>query len=372
MKGSLHLGRIWGIPIGLHFSWFIVFGLITLSLGTGYFPDINPETPPVANLVLALVTSLLFFGSVLAHELGHSFIALREKIAVGGITLFIFGGIAQIKEEPRSPGAEFRIAIAGPIISLGLGLLFGALWLALPASSLLAAPAMYLARINLMLAVFNMIPGFPLDGGRVLRALIWRQTQSYNRATQIATFSGRLVAYGFMAVGLLMMVFGQFANGVWLIFIGWFLQNAAASAAYQLKVQERLSGVTVAQAMTQDCARVPGLTTLNQIVQGMVLTSGKHCFYVSDELGSVRGMLSLEDITKVPQAKWRFTTAQQIMTPFSRLLRIDPGMDLLAALKAMDEAQISQAPVVQDERLIGTLTRERVQQFLHLRTQVGM
>ena len=247
-----------------------------------------------------------------------------------------------------------------------------AVWLAAPESSILDAPAMYLAPINMMLAVFNMIPGFPLDGGRVLRALIWRQTQSYNRATQIATFSGRLVAYGFMAVGMVFMLLGQFANGVWLVFIGWFLQNAASSAAYQLKVQKSLSGVTVAQAMTQDCARVPGLTTLNQIVQGLVLTTGKHCFYISDDFGNVRGMLSLQDITKVPQTKWRYTTAEQIMTPFSRLLHIDPDMDLLAALKAMDEAQISQAPVVQDERLVGTLTRERVQQFLHLRTQLGV
>jgi Zn-dependent protease len=372
MKGSLYLGRIWGIPIGLHISWFLVFGLVTFSLGTSYFPNINPEAQGVTNLVLAVVTSLLLFGSVLAHELGHSFVALRERIPVRGITLFIFGGIAQIEKEPKSPGAELRIAIAGPLTSLGLALLFGGAWLAAPQSSLLEAPAMYLARINFILAFFNLIPGFPLDGGRVLRALIWWRTQSYNRATRIATFSGRLIAYGFIGFGFLSAIFGEISNGLWLIFIGWFLQSAASTAAYQLKVQEKLSGVTVAQAMTQDCAYIPGLTTLQQIVQEKVLTHGQHCFYVSDSYGGIRGMLTLQDITRVPQAKWRFTTAEQLMTPFNRLLRIDSSMDLLDALKAMDEAQITQAPVVQDERLVGTLSRERVQQYLHLRTQLGV
>jgi Zn-dependent protease len=372
MKASINLGRIWGIPIGLHYSWFLVFGLITLSLGTGYFSNINPNLPGPANLLLGLVTSLLFFGSVLAHELGHSFVALRERIPVRGITLFIFGGVAQIEQEPRSPGGEFRIAIAGPLTSLGLGILFGALWLAAPASSLVDAPAMYLARINLILAVFNLIPGFPLDGGRVLRALVWWWTRSYSRATRLATFSGQLVAYGFIGFGALSMLFGGFSNGLWLIFIGWFLQNAASSAAYQLKVQEKLSGVTVSQAMSQDCASLPGLTTLNQIVQNNVLINGQHCFYVADSFDGVRGMLNLQDITRVPQAKWRFTTAEQIMTPFSRLLRIDPSMDLLAALQAMEAAQINQAPVVQGERLVGTLSRERVLQYLRLRTQHGV
>jgi Zn-dependent protease len=356
----------------LHISWFLVFALITLSLGTSYFPNINPEAPSILNLGLAVVTSLLLFGSVLAHELGHSFVALRERLPVRGITLFIFGGVAQIEKEPESPGAELRIAIAGPLTSLGLAMLFGGLWLTAPEASFLKAPAMYLARINFILAFFNLVPGFPLDGGRVLRALVWWRTQSYSRATKVATFSGQLVAYGFIGFGVISMFIGQISSGLWLIFIGWFLQNAASSAAYQLKVQEKLSGVTVEQAMTQDCAHIPGLTTLQQIVQGWVLTKGQHCFYVSDSYGNIRGMLTLQDITRVPQTKWRFTTAEQLMTPFNRLLRIDPGMDLLDAVKAMDEAKITQAPVMRDERLVGTLSRERVQQYLGLRTQLGI
>ncbi len=371
MKASIHLGKIQGISIGLHTSWFLVFGLITFSLGTGYFPNENPDLSVISNLALALITSVLFFGSVLAHELGHSFVALREGISVKGITLFIFGGLAQIEKEPESPGAEFRIAIIGPVVSLGIGLIFGALWFFNPSNPWIAASASYLARINLSLAVFNMIPGFPLDGGRVLRAIIWRLTGDFARSTRIASSAGQVVGYGFIAFGVMSLLMGQVTNGMWLAFIGWFLQNAASGAARQLKVQERLSGVTVAQAMSQECARVPSLTSLQQLVDGWVLSRGQHCFYIDDGYGA-HGMLTLQDITKIPQAKWRFITAAQIMTPLDHMLWVEPSMDLLSALKEMEAANLTQAPVIQDKRLVGTLSRERILRYLNLRTRLGM
>lgn len=237
MDTSLRIGKIFGIPIGLHISWFLIFGLLTWSLAGGYFAQAYPQVPALVHLLLAVVTSGLFFASVLAHELGHSVVALREKIPVRGITLFIFGGIAQIGKEPPSAGAEFRIAIAGPLVSLALAGGFGALWLLDRGIPYLAAPSEYLMRINFILAVFNLIPGFPLDGGRVLRAVVWQISGSFQRANQVAVISGQLVAFGFIGLGIFTILRGQFFNGLWLAFIGWFLQNAAASAS-QLPVVE--------------------------------------------------------------------------------------------------------------------------------------
>lgn len=372
MKASIKLGSIWGIPIGLHTSWFLVFGLITWSLSAGYFPNEYPQLSGISTLVLGLLTSILFFSSVLAHELGHAFVALQEKIPVRSITLFIFGGVAQIGREPSSPGAEFRIAIAGPLTSIGLAGLFGGIWLLNREIALLAAPSLYLARINLILALFNMIPGFPLDGGRVLRALVWWWTKSFSSATRVAAISGQTIAFGFIGFGVLNLFTGGVTNGLWLIFIGWFLQNAAASAVQQSNVQEKLRGITVGQAMSRDCAEVNGLTTLYQLVHEYVLTSGQHCFFVRDFIGQVRGMLTLQDITRVPQPKWRFTTAEQIMAPYDRLLSVDADMELLAALRTMEEANVSQVPVVQEDRPVGLLSREQVLRYLQLRTQLGI
>lgn len=372
MKSSITLGRIWGIPIGLHTSWFIVFGLITLSLSAGYFSTAYPGLSGFSTTLIAVVTSLLFFGSVLAHELGHAFVAIREKIPVKGITLFIFGGVAQISQEPGSPGSEFRIAIFGPLTSLGLALLFGGVWLLSPETSLLVAPSMYLARINLILAVFNMIPGFPLDGGRVLRALVWWRTKSFQRATKFASITGQVVAFGFIGFGVLNIFTGDFAEGLWMTFIGWFLQSAASSSSRQVEVQERLRGTTVSQAMSRDCAEVNSLTTLHQLVQERVLTGGQHCFFVLENDGKIHGMLTLQDITKVPQLQWRFTTAGDVMVPFNRLLQVNPETDLVEALKAMDTANVSQAPVVHQDRPIGLISKDQVLRYLQLRTQLGM
>jgi Zn-dependent protease len=372
MKANVKLGKIWGIPIGLNVSWFLIFALVTISLSTGYFPSTYPELAGASALTLGLLTSLLFFGSVLAHELGHAFVALRDKLPVKSITLFIFGGLAQIGEEPRSPGSEFRIAIAGPLTSIALAGLFAGLWFIAQDIVLLAAPSLYLARINLILAVFNLIPGFPLDGGRVLRAVVWGWTNNYSRSTKIASAIGQIVAFTFIGLGILSLFMGQMANGLWLAFIGWFLQNAASSANTQLKVQEKLRGVTVDQAMSRDCAVVNGRTSLYQLVHTGVLGGGQHCFFVEDAYGQVQGMVTLHDITRVPQSKWHFITVEQIMAPIKRLLHVAPNMDLLAALESMEAANVTQAPVLAQDQPVGLLSREQVLRYLQLRTQLGV
>jgi Zn-dependent protease/predicted transcriptional regulator len=367
---NIKLGKIMGIPIGLHASWFLIFFLITWSLATGYLPQEYPQISTGAILVLALITSILFFGSVLFHELGHSFFALRNNIPVKSITLFIFGGVAQIGREPSTPGAEFRIAIAGPLASLTLAGLFGGLYLLDQQIPYLAAPSLYLMRINLILALFNMIPGFPLDGGRVLRAIIWQLSKNFQRSTQIAAASGQVVAFGFIALGLFSVFNGQLMNGLWLAFIGWFLQSAASSAAQQVNTQERLRGSIVAQAMSRDCTQVPGLMTLNQIVQERVLSQGQHCFFVTDFGGVTVGMLTLQDITRIPQLQWRYMAAQEVMTPLHRLVTVNSDMELLAALRKMEEENLSQVSVVDEYGLVGMLSRDNVVRYLKLRTDL--
>ncbi len=371
MNANIKLGRIWGIPIGLSNSWFLIFGLITFSLATSYFPSEFPSLSVVVYSILGLVTSLLFFGSVLAHELGHSFLALRNHIPVRSITLFVFGGVAQIEREPSSPGVELRVAIAGPLVSFGLAGLFGGIWLVAQSIPYLAAPAEYLMRINFMLAVFNLIPGFPLDGGRVLRALVWQGTKDFYKATRVAATTGQVAAFGFIGYGLWQMFGNQFINGLWWIFIGWFLLNTASTIASQARVTRALQGVKVSQAMEPSCQEISPLMPLSTIIEQRVLTSGQHCFYIWDG-ENILGMLTLKDITAIPKPKWGFITAYQAMTPLNRLLRIDSDMDLLAALQAMERANVSQAPVMEQGRLVGTLTRDRVANYLRTRAQLGV
>lgn len=371
MNGGFRIGTIWNIPISLHVSWFIIFGLLSWSLATGYFPLEYTQLSSISHWILAVVTSVLFFSSVLAHELGHSYIALKRQIPVKGITLFIFGGVAQISQEPRSATDELRVAIAGPLVSLFLAGVFALIWLLDKTIPVLAAPSIYLLRINLILALFNMIPGFPLDGGRVLRAIVWKITGSFHKATQVASVSGQIVAFGFMGIGAIIMLSGQVFNGLWMVFIGWFLQNAAASAYSQLSVQESLKRVKVSDVMSKDLVKVPSLTPLSRLVDENILASGQRTFFVADN-GSLLGMVTLRDIVEVPKTLWGFTTIGKIMRPFQRLLTVSPQTDLLVAMQQMDNANVAQVPVVDSNNLVGMLSREQIVRYLRLRTELGI
>lgn len=371
MDGGIKLGRVWNVPINLHFSWFLIAGLITWSLATGYFPNAYPQIPQAYHWILGAVTAVLFAASVLLHELGHVALALRERINVRSVTLFLFGGVAQITEEPRSPGAEFRIAIAGPLTSLLLAGLFGIFYLLDQSIPFLAAPSEYLMRINLILAVFNMIPGFPLDGGRVLRSIVWKLTGSPYRATRFASTIGQLVAFGFIGIGIFTAVTGNFFNGLWLAFIGWFLQNAAAGAFQQAAMQKSLEGVTVAQVMRRDLDSVPALAPINQIIEERILNTGKRSFLVNED-GQMRGLLTLAKIASFPQRQWPFLTARQVMIPVEQLRSVTPYTDLLNALREMDLNQQPQLAVVQDREVLGTLSRDDILRFMRVRSELGI
>ena len=371
MAGRLKVGEIWGIPITLHASWLLVFGLVTWSLAAAYFPTEYPGWTRAAYWLAGALTSIAFFASVLVHELGHSWVALRNGIPIRGITLFVFGGVAQISREPATPGVELRIALAGPATSLGLAGLFRGIALLMGDTVLVAAPAIWLARINLMVALFNLVPGFPLDGGRLLRAVIWRWTGSFHRATQAASVAGRLVALALMGYGVITVLGGDVLGGMWIVFIGWFLDNAAAATQAQANLRELLRDVTVAQAMTRDCPRVPRDRTLEQLVQEEVLGAGRRCFFVTDD-GRLCGLVTLHHIKSIPLERRSVVRAEDVMTRTEQLTLVGPEESMLAALEKMDDANVAQMPVVAGGELLGMIGREQIVRYLRARAELGV
>jgi len=371
MRGSITLGEILGIAIRLHSSWFLIAALVTWSLAGGYFPQEYPGWAAATYWIVGAVTAILFFASVLLHELGHSVLALREKVPVRSITLFIFGGVAQISREPPTAGAEFRIAIAGPLTSLALAGLFGLLKVAVPGDAVLAAPAAYLARINLGLALFNLIPGFPLDGGRVLRSLLWGLGANFRSATRWASWAGRGVAFLFILAGVGQMFLGGFLNGLWIAFIGWFLNNAAESSYQQVVLRDTLAGVTAADVMSRECLTVPSDLPLDRLVEDHVLSAGRRCFFIADS-GDLQGLITLHNIKAVPSDRRDGFTASQVMTPVDALFRARPDEDLLSLLQRMDEADVNQVPVMDNGHLLGVITREHLLRYMRLRSDLGI
>jgi Zn-dependent protease len=370
MKMNFVLTRIWGIPIGLHFSWLIIFGLLMFSLATGLLPAGLPGLPVFVITLLALATSLMFFGSVLAHELGHAFVALRERIPVRGISLFIFGGVAQIDKEPESAGAEFRIAAAGPLVSFILAGLFFALS-QLPVPELITFPASWLARINLILAVFNLIPGFPLDGGRIFRAIVWKVSGDAYRATRIAAFGGQAIAAGFIGLGIWLGFTSGLANGLWMAFIGWFLLSAASGSMAYATFQKSMDGLNVAQVMRREVPTVPPFLSLKSLVQQYVLGLGHQVMLVGDGYAP-QGVISLDKITAVGQSRWALMTTEQAMTPLEGLESVDPQTDLVTALRLMETQQLDLLPVMEADRVSGVVTREDIMKAVEVRRRLKL
>jgi Zn-dependent protease len=368
---GFRITEVWGIPIRLHPSWLLVFALLTWSLASGYFPIAHPGWDAATCWAVGVVTALLAFGSILVHELGHSWVALRNGLPIRSITLFVFGGVAQIGREPAAPGAEFRIAIAGPLTSVALAAMFGGVWLLAGGVELVAAPAVWLARINLSVGLFNLLPGFPLDGGRILRALVWWRTGSLPRATRAAGFTGQLVAWGFIVLGIIAALRGNVVGGVWMALIGWFLENAATQSRAQASVGEALRGVRVEQTMSRECPRVSGDVSLERLVQDEVLGAGRRCFFVTDD-GRLRGLLTLGDIKGVPRERWGHTPVEDVMTPVEKLRVIRPEEDLLVALRSMDETSVAQLPVISGGELVGAVGREQILRYLSARAELGM
>ncbi len=370
-RQKISLGRILGIPIGLDYSWFLIFILLTWTLAVSYYPTEFKNWPLAEYWFVGAVTAIMLFVSVLLHELGHSVIAMRYKIPVRSITLFIFGGVAQIGAEPPSAMAEFWIAIAGPVVSFTLAIIFGLLQSILTPIAPLLALVKYLAYINAALALFNLIPGFPLDGGRVFRAIVWGMTQSLYRATVIAGNVGRFIGFLFIFYGVWQMFGGNFTNGLWITFIGWFLESAAIAQIQQQRIQGLLTGHQVSEVMSRAYTAISADTTLQQMVDHHILSSGRRSFIVERDEKAI-GLLTVHHIKEIPREQWTTTTAVQAMTPVADLKRIRPDTEMWAAMQEMDRDGVNQLPVMTNGHVKGMLTREDVISYLRTLQELDM
>ena len=377
------LARLAGISVRLHASWFLVAALIVWSLRASYLPGSAEGYSAGAYWVAAVVVALLFFGSLLVHEFAHALMAQRRGIRVLGITLFLFGGVAEIEGEPEGAADEFWITVVGPLSSFALALLFGLLWLAGRAvSDLLGAMLGYLAVINLSLAIFNLLPGFPLDGGRLLRALVWWRTGDPSRATRIAAGTGVALGYGLVALGIARAFTGSFVNGLWLVFVGWYLQSMAEQYRRQDAARSRFAGLRVGQLTDTAPAYVRPGDPLDRVVQEVVLARGVRAIPVlAPEPEPERipgpggdgflGLLTLAGIVAVPRDHWPTTTAAEAMVPASSLHAVRPEDSVEEAVRLMADRDVNQLAVLgQDGTFAGLLNRSTVIRHLEIRASL--
>lgn len=371
MQSSFKLGRIAGIEVGVHYTWLFAFALIAWSLAQGFFPQSFPGFDAGTYWLIGAIAALLLFASVLVHELSHSFVALARGQAVHSITLFIFGGVSNLKAEAEEPRDEFLVAVVGPLTSFALAGVFWAVSERFGTSRTpVHAVVDYLAFVNLLLGGFNLVPGFPLDGGRVLRSLIWGATGSLRRATQIASYVGQ--AFGFLLIfwGVSRLLGGEFLGGLWTAFIGWFLNSAAESTRQQQALTEHLRGIPVAQLMNPDPPVVSGDVSVQAFVFEHVLRRGQRAVLVVDD-GRLVGIVTISDAKELPHEQWATTSVSTIMTPVP-LKTLAPEADLNAGLKLLAEGELNQVPVVQDGRLLGLLSRADILRFLQLRDELDL
>ncbi|MBI4287208.1 MAG: site-2 protease family protein [Chloroflexi bacterium] len=373
ISNAFRLGKIMGIPIYLHLSWFVIFALVMVSLSLQFFPRAYPHWDRSLTWTAGVITSILFFASVVFHELAHSWFSLRQGIPVKSITLFIFGGVARISRESPKPLQELAMSSAGPLSSLVIaGVFAGIRWTIGPMNEPILAVSSWLWRINVALAVFNLIPGFPLDGGRVLRSILWKASGNYKSATRWASWVGQGVAYAFIVFGIgLAVITGDWFSGIWLAFIGWFLENAASTSYHQSMLREALRGLTVRDVITRDCVTLPKDLTLKQVAQEHILPTGRSCFLATDG-GHLTGIITLRDIKAIPQAQWGNTKLDQAMTPIDKLRTSRLEESAVEVLDRLDEEEINQMPVVENGNIIGIVTRDSLLRYIRTRTELGI
>jgi Zn-dependent protease/predicted transcriptional regulator len=370
LRSQLTLGRVFGIKVGLHYSWFLIALLIVFSLSSQFHAS-NAEWGGGVILSLSIVTAILFFLSLLLHELAHSLVATSNGLPVREITLFALGGVSQIEKNPTSAKVEFWMALVGPVTSAVIGAL-----------CLLAAHAIggqpsdpwlvvlqWLGIINIALAGFNLIPGYPLDGGRVLRAIIWWKTGDADRSTKAAAKTGQVVAFAFIAIGIARFFGGAGIGGLWIAFIGWFLLQAARESYVQVDLSHALAGVRVADVMTRDCPTVDGWLNVQNFVDQELLRTGRRCFIVVEK-NDITGLVTPHEIKNLDRAKWPFVTLHDVMRPLEEMRSVSSADTLTSALELMSGGDLNQLPVVSNGRLEGVLSRAHVLRYLQTRAEL--
>jgi len=357
MKG-FRVAKVAGFEVSLDYSWFIIFFLILWSLTAIVFPQRYPGLDRVSYVVMGLLGALLFFASLLFHELSHSVVARRKNVVVEGITLFLFGGMARTKGEARTPGDEFMIAGVGPLASL---ILAAGFWAIAEAALRFGWPeavfaiSSYLGLLNLALALFNLLPGFPLDGGRLFRAVMWRITRDYRKATRVATTGGRWIGYGLIAWGLLSLFQQNLIGGMWMMLIGWFLSGAADASYDQVLLDQVLGRVAASEAMTPDPEVVPPHLTLDELVHDYFMHRRYSAFPVSAN-AEVLGLVALSQVKAVPREQWPQRHVADVMTPISEMVVVGPDASMSNVLERMRDSETRRVMVAENGRLLGIIS----------------
>lgn len=365
------IGSLGGFDVYINISWLVAIVLITFSTATGWFPHAYPGYGSLIYFLLGFFSAILLFVSVLIHEFAHSVVARARGITVKYIVLFIFGGVSTFEQEAKTPGTEFLVAIVGPLTSLLIGAIAFLLLLPLhgvpsPASAILS----YLAIVNILLGLFNLIPGFPLDGGRVLRGIIWRITGNPRIATNVTTVVGQAIAYLFILGGIWWLFSGDSLDGIWLGFIGWFMLSAAQSMRAQALIDSVFHGVTVEQVMSHDIVTAPANISLQKLVDDYLLPQGLRSLpVVQGDL--LAGLITLKDISQIPHEQWSQTPVGLAMVPVEKLHVVSPQQSMQEVLPLMNSMNVNQLPVVQDGHLIGMLNRENIVRSLEIRRHLG-
>jgi len=371
LVGTFRIGRLFGIEISVHWSWLFIFFLVTWTFATGILEEFYPDWTGSRRWVVASAISLIFFLSILLHEMSHSLLARRYGIPVSSITLFVFGGVSNLAKEPDNARQEFWIAIVGPLTSLAMALLFTAGYFVLsPLEEGAGGVSANLAVINFAIGIFNLVPGFPLDGGRVLRSVFWAQKRNLLAATRIASNVGQAVAYGIMAIGVASFFFVDVITGIWFFLIGNFLRSASIASYEQLFLDTVLKGIPASAVARQDYVTVPPELTLAQLVEEHVLAGHGRCFPVV--AGSeLLGLVTLQDLRQVPREEWPTTSVYRSMTPLSKLRTASMRDDLPYVLAQMAAGDVNQVPLMDGRELIGLIHRSDVIRYIQVRQEIG-
>lgn len=371
MKGAIRLGSIRGIEIGIHYNWLLIFLLVAWSLAMGYFPQTYPGWDRLTYWITGVIASLLLFVSVLLHELAHSFVAQARGLPVRSITLFIFGGVSNIVREAEKPRTEFAMSVVGPLTSLVIAGIFWGIFLVAPNKlSPLAALLFYLAQINALLAAFNLLPGFPLDGGRVLRSILWGATNNLVRATNIAATVGQVLGWGMIGVGIIVAFRVNLLSGLWLAFVGWFLNNAAESSRQETSLQAYLKGVKVKDVMVPSPQTISPSTPVWEVVQGIFRQYHRRAVPVAQD-GKLVGIVTITNVRELPQERWATTPVEAIMTR-APLRCVTPEDDLSHAMTLIAQYDVNQVLVCIGEQLVGILSRADIIRHLQFAQELGL
>jgi Zn-dependent protease/CBS domain-containing protein len=370
MKGSLRIARIAGIDIGIHYTWILIFVLVGWSLAVGYFPVNYPGWETWLYWMTSILAAILLFVSVIIHELAHSLVAKSRGLPVKSITLFLLGGVSNLETEPEKPGVEFAVAIVGPLSSVAIAAVCWVLnyFNLIPFGSGRAI-AEYLIIVNVLLAAFNILPGFPLDGGRVLRAIIWGATNDLKKATNIASIVGQVCGWIMIAAGVFITLTADLMSGIWLVFIGWFLNSAAEASRRELELRSLWLNVRVNSVMNDKPEIIEPGAAIEKLVNEIYIRRGLRYAPVAEE-GRLQGIVTLADIKKIPMGEWRNTPVSSIMTR-QPLKVVKPEDNMSTAVQLMAEYSLDQLPVVVDDRIVGMLGRADIIRYVQIHNELG-